>query len=54
MAVKGASLKGTLEGGRLVCVTRMGVAVVFLEMGVFAEGTSLEVEGMLLRRLDGG
>ena len=42
-----------VDGGQLVGMTKMGAAVVFLEMGVVAEGTSLEVKGMLSRRLEG-
>ena len=41
-------------GGQLVGTTVMSAPVVFLEMGVVAEGTSLEVKGMLSRRLEGG
>ena len=41
-------------GGQLVGTTEMSVAVVFLEMDVVAEGISLEVKGMLSRRLEGG
>ena len=32
----------------------MGVAVVFMETGMVAEETLLEVKGMLLRRLEDG
>ena len=38
-----------VDGGKLVGVTKMGAAVVFLEMGVVAEETSLEVKDMLSR-----
>ena len=48
VATEGTSPEGTLEGGRPVGVTEMGLAD-SLEMGMVVERLSLEVHGMLSR-----